>query len=103
MCVDYRELNKITIRDNFPLPLIYDQIDRLVNKKWFTHLDLKDAFHHIRISPESVKYTLFITHSGPYEYLRGLKNSANFCHYINLVFRELVEKGKLSIYICSRY
>lgn len=44
MCVDYRELNKITERDNFTLPLIDDQIDFLRNKHFFTKLDLKDAF-----------------------------------------------------------
>ncbi|XP_008179909.1 uncharacterized protein LOC103308399 [Acyrthosiphon pisum] len=46
LCVDYRELNKITIKDNFPTPLIDDQLDRLKNKKIFTSLDLKNGFHH---------------------------------------------------------
>lgn len=103
MCVDYRELNKITTRDNFPLPLIDDQIDKLRDKYYFTHLDLKDAFHHVTISAESVKYTSFVTHSGQYEYLKapfGLKNCpANFSRYINLIFRDLIDQGKVSIYI----
>ncbi|KAK9700558.1 Retrotransposon gag protein [Popillia japonica] len=103
LCVDYRELNKITIRDNFPLPLIDDQIDRLRGKSVYTRLDLRDAFHHVSIHPNSVKYTSFITHSGQFEYLKmpfGLKNSpASFCRYINLIFRDLIEQNKVCTYI----
>jgi len=78
LCVDYRELNKITLKDNFPLPRIEDQIDKLRDKYYFTKLDLKNAFHHIKLNKESIKLTSFVTHSGQYEYLRtpfGLKNS----------------------------
>lgn len=90
LCVDYRELNKITSRDNFPLPLIDDQLDRLRNKTYFTKLDLKNAFHHVNVSEESIKFTSFVTHNGQYEYLKmpfGLKNSpATFTRFINLIF-----------------
>ncbi|KAK9746035.1 Reverse transcriptase (RNA-dependent DNA polymerase) [Popillia japonica] len=53
--------NKITLRDNFPLPLIEDQLDQLKEKTYFTLLDLKSAFHHITVEPSSVKYTSFVT------------------------------------------
>lgn len=43
LCIDYRALNKITIKDRYPLPLIDDQIDRLSNKQYFTSLDFKDG------------------------------------------------------------
>ena len=78
LCVDYRELNKITIKDNFPTPLIDDQLDRLKNKKIYTSLDLKNGFHHVRMNEESVQYTSFVTPLGQYEYLKmpfGLTNS----------------------------
>jgi hypothetical protein len=68
LCVDYRELNKITVKDNFPAPLINDQLDRLKGKKIFTSLDLKNGFHHIRIYESSIPYTSFITPIGQYEY-----------------------------------
>lgn len=54
LCVDYRELNKITVRDNFPTPLIDDQLDRLREKEIFTLLDLKNGFHHVRMCEKSI-------------------------------------------------
>lgn len=49
LCIDYRELNKITAKDNYPLPVIEDQIDSLRSKRYFSLLDLKDGFHHVLI------------------------------------------------------
>ena len=49
LCVDYRGLNKVTVKNRHPLPLISEMLDRLNGAKHFTKLDLKDAYHHIRI------------------------------------------------------
>lgn len=57
LCIDYRQLNEITVRDNFPCPNVDDQIENLKDKKYFSRLDLKDAFHHVKLDNESVKYT----------------------------------------------
>jgi len=57
MCVDYRELNNITLKDKFSLPRIEDQIDMLKDKYYFTKLDLKNAFHHVQLQRESIKLT----------------------------------------------
>jgi len=59
LCVDYRELNKITIRDNFPTELIDDNIDRLQDKRYFTILDLKDGFHHVKCTKI---YEIYLVH-----------------------------------------
>lgn len=103
MCVDYREVNKITLRDNYPLPLIEDQIDSLHGKRFFSSLDLKDGFHHVRMSEESIKYTSFVTPLGQFEYLRmpfGLKNAPSvFQRYINSIFRELIDANEVQIYM----
>lgn len=64
MCIDYRTLNKITIRDNYPLPIIEEQIDALHGKHYFTSFDLKDGFHHVFMDKDSIKYIAFITISG---------------------------------------
>jgi len=76
MCIDYRSLNKIIVRDNYPLPLIEDQLDELRGKKYFSALNLKDGFYHVAMAPESIKYTSFITPIGQFEFTRmpfGLK------------------------------
>jgi len=49
LCVDYRQLNKITKQDSYPLPLIEELQDRLGGAKWFTSLDLKEAYYRVRM------------------------------------------------------
>ena len=68
LCVDYRHLNKVTLRDNYPLLNIEDQIDKLRYKKFHTLLDLKDGFHHIKVVEESIPYTAFISPFGTFGY-----------------------------------
>ncbi|KAG6442469.1 hypothetical protein O3G_MSEX002351 [Manduca sexta] len=78
LCVDFRELNANTVRDNFPLPLISDQIDKLGKARYFTCLDMTAGFYQIPISTESIEKTAFVTPDGQYEYLRmpfGLCNA----------------------------
>ncbi|KAL4152687.1 hypothetical protein QTP88_000520 [Uroleucon formosanum] len=103
LCVDYRELNKITVKDNFPAPLIDDQLDRLKGKQIFTSLDLKNGFHHVRMNEASIPYTSFVTPVGQYEYLRmpfGLSNSPRvFNRYIQSIFHDLICRGKLLVYL----
>jgi len=103
LCVDYRELNKITVKDNFPAPLIDDQLDRLKGKKIFTSLDLKNGFHHVRMNETSIPYTSFVTPIGQYEYLRmpfGLSNSPRvFNRYIQFIFHDLICRGDLLVYL----
>jgi hypothetical protein len=79
LCVDYRKLNNITVKEKFPLPLIEDQIDKLVNFKYFTLLDLFSRYYQIPMAADSIAKTAFITPDGKYEYLRmsfGLCNAS---------------------------
>lgn len=103
MCVDYRVLNKMTCKDNYPIPLIDDLLDRLGNKKIFTKLDLKNGFYHVFMNEESVKYTSFVTPMGQYEFLRmpfGLKNAPSmFQRFVNKVFADMIRDGKLIVYL----
>ncbi|XP_078051649.1 uncharacterized protein LOC144477786, partial [Augochlora pura] len=103
MCIDFRTLNKVTSRDNFPLPLIEDQLDLLEGKKYFTSLDLKDGFFHIKMHQDSVKYTSFVTPLGQYECLKmpfGLKGGPlKFQRYVTEIYRKLIEAGDVSVYM----
>lgn len=97
MCIDYRALNKVLARDNYPLPLIDDQLDALRDKKFYSSLDLKDGFYHIAMAPGSIKYTSFVTPLGQFEFLRmpfGLKIGPQlFQRFLNEVMAKLIRTG----------
>jgi hypothetical protein len=67
--IDYRGLNKITIKDRCPLPLISKTLDRLVGAAYYTKLDLKDTYYRIRIKAGDEWKTAFRTRYGHFEYL----------------------------------
>ena len=69
LCVDYRGLNKVTIKNRYPLPLVSEMLDRFGHAKVYTKLDLRDAFHRIRIRAGNEWKTAFRTRYGYYEYL----------------------------------
>ena len=60
-CVDFRKLNKITIKDNYPIPLIEETLDSLNSAKYFTTLDLASGYWQIALSDDAKKKTAFIT------------------------------------------
>ncbi len=87
LCVDYRGLNKVTVKNRYPLPLIGEILDCLVGAKRYTKLDLKDAYYRIRIRKSDRWKTAFRTRYGHFEYQVmpfGLTNApATFQSYIN--------------------
>ena len=68
LCVDYRQLNKLTIANKYPLPLMTELRDRVAGAKIFTKLDLKDGYHLLRIKEGEEWKTAFRTQYGHYEY-----------------------------------
>lgn len=78
LCVDYRALNRITVKDRYPLPVIDDLLDRLAGKKYFTTLDMASDYHQVPMHSNSIHKTAFVTPDGHYEYMRvpfGLANA----------------------------
>ncbi|XP_059067817.1 uncharacterized protein LOC131858554 [Cryptomeria japonica] len=96
MCVDHRALNKLTIKNKYPLPLIADSFDRLVDARVFNKLDLRQGYYQIRIAPGDEEKTAITTRYGSYEFLVmpfGLTNaSATFSTLMNDVFHSLLDK-----------
>lgn len=77
LCVDYRSLNKISIKEKYPMPRIEDLLDRLKGCKYFSSLDMKSGYYQLLVSENSIDKTAFITEDGHYEFLRmpfGLTN-----------------------------
>ena len=95
LCVDYRALNKVTIKNRCPLPLISETLDRLRTAKYFTKLDLKGAYNLVRIAEGDEWKTAFRTRYGHFEYLVmpfGLTNApATFQAFLNDVLRESLD------------
>ncbi|XP_060112868.1 uncharacterized protein LOC132585122, partial [Heteronotia binoei] len=96
LCNDYRALNKITIRDRYPLPLIPELLDRLKGAQIYTKLDLRGAYNLVRIRPGDEWKTAFGTRYGQYEHLVmpfGLTNApAVFQRFMNDIFRDLLDR-----------
>jgi hypothetical protein len=96
MCIDYRALNEVTIKNKYPLPRIEDRFDQLRGASMFSKIDLRSGYHQLRSRPSDISQTTFITKYGLYEYTVisfGLTISpAFFMNLMNNVFMDYLDK-----------
>ncbi|BBG96903.1 transposable element gene [Prunus dulcis] len=92
LCIDYRALNKVTIKNKYPIPLIADLFDQLRGAKYFTKLDLHSGYYQVMIAPGDESKTSCVTRYGSYVPF-GLTNApATFCTLMNKVFHPFLDK-----------
>jgi hypothetical protein len=96
LCIDYRSLNEVTIKNKYPLPRIEDLFDQMIGAKVFSKIYLRSGYHQLKIRVEDIPKTAFTSRYGLYEFTVmsfALTNApAYFMYLMNKVFMEYLDK-----------
>jgi len=102
MCIDYRRLNKHTIANMYPIPIIDEMLDHLQDSEYFTLIDLRSGYHQVLVAEKDREKTAFSTRRGHYHFIGmpfGLRNApATFQALMNEIFKQFINKSVL-VYI----
>nr|KAJ0193903.1 hypothetical protein LSAT_V11C800436920 [Lactuca sativa] len=100
MCIDYRGLNKLTVKNRYPLPRIDDLFDQLQGASWFSKIDLRSRYHQVRMRDEDIQKTAFRTRYGHYEFVVmpfGLTNAPTvFMDLMNRVCSSMLDRSVIA-------
>jgi hypothetical protein len=103
MCVDYRSLNDVTMKNKYLLPRIEDLFDQMRGARVFSKIDLRSGYHQMKIRPSDIPKTAFLTLYGLYEFTVmpfGLTNApAYFMNLMNKLFMEYLDRFTSMIFL----
>ena len=96
LCIDYRELNRVIVRNKYPFPRIDDLFDQLQRAQVFSKIDLRSRYHQLKIKGKDIPKTSFRTRYGHYEFLVTPFELTNapiaFMDLMNRVFHEYLDR-----------
>jgi hypothetical protein len=97
ICIDYRELNELTMKNKYLLPRIDDLFDQLQGARWFSKIDLRSGYHQLKVKEADIPKTTFCTRYGHYEFLLipfGVTNAlAAFMDLMNRLYRPMLDRS----------
>jgi hypothetical protein len=95
-CIDYRQLNQMTVKNKYPLPKINDLFDQVGGENIFSKLDLRSGYHHVKIKDEDISKTMFRMRYGHYEFFvipfRLTNAPTTFMCLMNIIFIQYLDK-----------
>jgi len=103
MVMDYRKLNRQTVKNNYPLPLITDLVDTMGSKRVFTKMDLRWEYNNVRVKEGDEWKAAFTTHVGSFEpvvmFFRMTNSPATFQAMMNEILRDMINEGKVATFV----